>query len=78
MGITELDMTPPGTAPVKVDNARNGHAEISFGNVNLKAGIKGDVRYFIQLGAFRDTVPDHLRRRIRDQWVENRQADASG
>jgi len=33
---------------------------ISFGNVNLKAGIKGDVQYFVQLGAFRDTVPDHL------------------
>ena len=34
VGISELNMTPPLTAPVKVLNARNGHAEISFADVN--------------------------------------------
>ncbi len=34
VGISELDLTPPLTAPTLVTNARNGHAEISFANVN--------------------------------------------
>ncbi|MFK7952387.1 MAG: DUF2341 domain-containing protein, partial [Ekhidna sp.] len=34
VGISELDMEPPLTAPTLVSNAKNGHAEISFGNVN--------------------------------------------
>lgn len=46
---------------VNVNNERKYSNElISFGNVNLKAGIKGDVEYYVQLGAFRDTVPDYL------------------
>ena len=34
VGISELDMTPPLTSPTLVTNAKNGHAEISFANVN--------------------------------------------
>lgn len=34
VGISELNMTPPGTSPTLVTNAKNGHAEISFANVN--------------------------------------------
>lgn len=34
VGISELDMTPPLTSPTYVSNAKNGHAEISFANVN--------------------------------------------
>ena len=46
---------------VNVNNERKYSDQlISFGNVNLKAGIKGEVEYYVQLGAFRDTVPDYL------------------
>ncbi len=46
---------------VNVNNERKYSNElISFGNVNLKAGIKGAVEYYVQLGAFRDSVPDYL------------------
>lgn len=34
VGISELNMEPPLTAPTLVSNAKNGHAEISFANVN--------------------------------------------
>ncbi|NQZ77133.1 MAG: DUF2341 domain-containing protein, partial [Ekhidna sp.] len=41
VGISELDLTPFGTAPVKVDNARNGHAEVSFA-AGVNDGIRTD------------------------------------
>lgn len=34
VGISELNMTPPGSSPTLISNAKNGHAEISFANVN--------------------------------------------
>ncbi len=34
VGISELNLTPPLTAPTLVSIAKNGHAEISFANVN--------------------------------------------
>lgn len=33
---------------------------ISYKNVNLKAGIKGDVEFFIQVGAFTKEIPDSI------------------
>lgn len=46
---------------VNVNNERKYSSElVSYGNVNLRAGIKGEVEYFIQLGAFKDTIPNEL------------------
>jgi len=33
---------------------------ISYNNVNLRAGLLGQVQYYVQLGAFKDTVPKDL------------------
>jgi hypothetical protein len=33
---------------------------ISYNNVNLRAGLVGEIQYYIQLGAFQDTVPADL------------------
>jgi hypothetical protein len=48
VGISELDLAPPGTAPTLVPNAKNGHAEISFANVNdvLSTTSKLSTAYF--------------------------------
>ncbi|MEO9485384.1 MAG: DUF2341 domain-containing protein [Ekhidna sp.] len=48
VGISELDLTPPLTAPTLVSNARNGHAEISFANVNdvLSTSSRLSTAYF--------------------------------
>lgn len=34
VGISQLNLTPPGTAPKLVTNAKNGHSEVSFGDTN--------------------------------------------
>lgn len=48
VGISELDMTPPLTSPTLVTNAKNGHAEISFANVNdvMTTNSKLSTAYF--------------------------------
>lgn len=51
----------PDAFVVNVNGERKYSNElISFGNINLRAGIKGEVDYYLQLGAFKDSVPDHL------------------
>lgn len=48
VGISELDLTPPLTAPTVVTNAKNGHSEISFANVNdvLSTSSRLSTAYF--------------------------------
>ncbi len=48
------------------DERKYSNELISYNNVNLRAGITGDVEYYIQLGAFRDTVP----KEIADMYME--------
>lgn len=51
----------PDAFVVNVNHERKYSNElISFGNVNLKAGIRGEVEYYVQLGAFNDSVPEYL------------------
>ncbi|MEQ8625385.1 MAG: SPOR domain-containing protein [Vicingaceae bacterium] len=46
---------------VNVNNERKYSNEvISYNDVNLRAGIRGGVEYYVQLGAFRDTVPKEI------------------
>jgi tetratricopeptide (TPR) repeat protein len=46
---------------VNVNNERKYSNEvISYQNINLKAGIIGDVQFFIQLGAFQQEIPDSI------------------
>jgi len=46
---------------VNVNNERKYSNEvISYKNVNLRAGLKGNVEYYVQLGAFNDTVPKEM------------------
>lgn len=46
---------------VNVNNERKYSNEvISYKNVNLRAGIRGDIDYYVQLGAFKDTVPKEI------------------
>jgi len=46
---------------VNVNNERKYSNEvISYNNVNLRAGIRGGVEYYVQLGAFKDTVPKEI------------------
>jgi hypothetical protein len=46
---------------VNVNNERKYSNEIiSYQNINLKAGIIGDVLYFVQLGAFQQEIPDSI------------------
>lgn len=42
------------------DERKYSNELISYGNVNLRSGIEGEVEYFVQLGAFQDSVPSHL------------------
>jgi hypothetical protein len=42
------------------DERKYSNELISYNNVNLRAGLDGEVQYFIQLGAFQDTVPTDL------------------
>ncbi|MCB0803015.1 MAG: hypothetical protein KDB74_07945 [Flavobacteriales bacterium] len=47
---------------VNVNDERKYHNElISFNNVNVKAGIKGKVEFYLQLGAFEQVVPDSIK-----------------
>ena len=46
---------------VNVNNERKYSNEvISYQNINLRAGLRGDIEYYVQLGAFNDTVPKSL------------------
>lgn len=67
VGISELDLAPFGTSPVRVDNARNGHDEISFGT-----GVNDAVRtselsasYFPYNEATTFTITRHDNRSLR-------------
>ena len=42
------------------DERKYSNELISYNNVNLRAGLDGEVQYYIQLGAFKDTVPADL------------------
>lgn len=46
---------------VNVNNEKKYSNEvISYKNVNLRSGIRGDVEYFVQLGSFEDTIPAEM------------------
>lgn len=46
---------------VNVNNERKYSNEvISYNNVNLRAGLRGKVDYYVQLGAFKEDVPDDI------------------
>lgn len=42
------------------DERKYANEVISYKNVNLKAGIKGEVEFFIQVGAFMQEIPDSI------------------
>jgi hypothetical protein len=42
------------------DERKYSNEVISFNNVNLRSGIKGEVEYYVQLGAFEEEVPDDM------------------
>lgn len=47
---------------VNVNDERKYKTElVSYNNINLRAGVKGKVDFFIQLGAFRDPIADSIR-----------------
>lgn len=47
---------------VNVNNEKKYSNEvISYKNINLRTGLRGDVEYFVQLGSFEDTIPAHMR-----------------
>lgn len=47
---------------VNVNDERKYKTElVSFNNVNLRAGVKGKVDFYIQLGAFKDAIPDSIK-----------------
>ena len=51
----------PDAFIVNVNDERKYSNElISYNNVNLRAGLKGTVEYYIQLGAFEDSIPSDL------------------
>lgn len=44
------------------DERKYSNEVISYRNINLRAGIRGSVEYFIQLGAFKEEVPEDFMR----------------
>lgn len=42
------------------DERKYSNEVISYNNVNLRSGIRGGVEFYVQLGAFKDTVPKEL------------------
>lgn len=42
------------------DERKYSNEVISYKNVNLRAGIRGTIEYYVQLGAFNDTVPKDI------------------
>lgn len=42
------------------DKRKYSNEVISYRNINLRSGITGNVEYYIQLGAFHDSIPQHL------------------
>ncbi len=52
---------------VNVNDERKYRVElVSFNNVNLRAGIKGKVDFYVQLGAFKETIPDSIKNKYAD------------
>lgn len=46
---------------VNVNNEKKYSNEvISYKNINLRSGLRGDVEYFVQLGSFEDTIPSEM------------------
>lgn len=46
---------------VNVNNEKKYSNEvISYQNINLRSGIRGEVEYYVQLGAFNDTIPKDM------------------
>ncbi|MDA9312878.1 SPOR domain-containing protein [Vicingaceae bacterium] len=46
---------------VNVNNEKKYSNEvISYKNINLRSGLRGDVEYFVQLGSFQDTIPSEM------------------
>ena len=46
---------------VNVNNEKKYSNElISYKNVNLRSGLRGEVEYFVQLGSFEDTIPSEM------------------
>ena len=46
---------------VNVNNGKKYSNEvISYKNINLRSGLRGDVEYFVQLGSFEDTIPSEM------------------
>lgn len=39
------------------DEKKYSNEVISYKNINLRSGLRGDVEYFVQLGSFEDTIP---------------------
>jgi len=42
------------------DERKYSNELISYNHVNLRAGVKGEIQYFVQLGAFKDSIPTEL------------------
>tara|TARA_R110002096_G_scaffold109056_4_gene238592 strand:+ start:10594 stop:11751 length:1158 start_codon:yes stop_codon:yes gene_type:complete len=42
------------------DERKYSNEVISYNNINLRAGITGKIEYYVQVGAFKDTIPNHL------------------
>lgn len=46
---------------VNVNNEKKYSNEvISYKNINLRSGLRGEVEYFVQLGSFTDTIPSEM------------------
>jgi hypothetical protein len=46
---------------VNVNNEKKYSNElISYKNVNLRSGLRGEVEYLVQLGSFEDTIPSEM------------------
>jgi len=42
------------------DERKYSNEVISYKNINLRAGLRGSVEYYVQLGAFNDTIPKEM------------------
>ena len=42
------------------DEKKYSNEVISYKNINLRSGLRGDVEYFVQLGSFEDTIPAEM------------------
>ena len=42
------------------DERKYSNELISYNNVNLRKGLQGEIKYYVQLGAFKDSIPSDL------------------